>query len=1096
MHFKRFCWVFTGLFLLWGGTVFAQVTTGTILGTISDSTGAVIPGATITMRNVGTGITRTANTDAAGRYRAPQLPLGDYEITAEMPGFQSVDRSGVTLTVGREAEVDFTLQVGAVTERITVTGEAPLIETTNATVSTLVDERTLREMPLLGRSFADLAAIQPGVVSDLPIGTSGYNAIYSGGGGVSRRAISGTNPQNSTYLLDGIELTTPSRGMAVNSVMGEQLGVDAIREFTLLQSNYGAQYGRSAGGVMNAVTQSGTNEFHGGVFEFFRNDKMDARDYFLDPKVAKAPLRRNQFGGFVGGPIQKDRTFFFANYEGLRLASGESTLGATLTPSTWTGKITGCPGGASSCKPEAAIVTSTLVMNPTIKAVFQPILPLPNGDYRANGSADYSAVDPWSANETYLIGRMDRQLDSNNSLFVRVTKDTSEKISILNLNIPNHFISNQEGGYWVAAVSWTRIIGTSVLNTARVGFTRRADSLYYNYTRGGDQFTSGALDPRLSPIKGEPLGRYGISGVSIYGGIGPDIQGPASFFDNTFDYDDSLIVNRGRHSMTLGANFKRYQMNGVSSDAWAAGNLSWQTIERFIVNNPYSTTQVLGLGDPATQLPDTIRGWRQAYGAAYFQDDFRVWPNLTVNLGVRWERVRAPREVNGKMARLVDIYKDAELTRFTSDDPYFDIQDGMKGFSPRVGFAWTPFANQKTVLRGGFGSFNEVPLGYLYLTANGVPPISQRLQVNNPKWPYPFSDPSTIKASKEPLIMANDFKMSYILQWTLSVEQQLGQNWVFKANYLGMRGLNQFGQINPNQALAKQDANGRWYTPVDAKNPNGYFPNPNFVSYRYYSPFGDQYFHAGQFVVEKRFAQGVRFNVSYTWAKNINSGAVSTRGGENVSGSPNASGNIYDLAGEKGLSGIHIAHNFIASYTYELPFGNGRPLGSQWTGVVDRLFGGWMVSGSGTLRSGLPGTLTMTPKQSRCIANHCPDRPNLIPGGNNNPVLKNWTRELYYDPLQFSLPTLGYFGNVGRNTLIQPGQVTMNLSVSKVNRLGEGKNLAFRAEFFNLFNHVNYGGANLSVFRNAAGALNGSVGRITDTATPMRRIQLGFKLTF
>ena len=249
-------------------------------------------------------------------------------------------------------------------------------------------------------------------------------------------------------------------------------------------------------------------------------------------------------------------------------------------------------------------------------------------------------------------------------------------------------------------------------------------------------------------------------------------------------------------------------------------------------------------------------------------------------------------------------------------------------------------------------------------------------------------------------------------------------------------------------------------------------------------------------MLEKRFAQGLRFNTSYTWARNINSAPVSARCAENVSGSPTNAGNIYDLKGEKGLAGIHVAHNLILSYTYELPFGNGRPWGSQWTGVVNGLFGGWMLNGSGTLRSGLPGTFGITPRQSRCVAQQCPERPDLKSGGNNNPILENWTPEQYWDPSQFTITPLGYFGNVGRSTLIQPGQFNMNLSLSKDNRLGEGKNLAFRAAFFNLLNRPNFGPSGTNVFRNAAGDLANDVGRITTTSTKMRQIQLGLKLTF
>ena len=421
-----------------GTMALAQVTTGTISGTVGDSTGAVIPGASITVRNVETGITREATTDAAGRYRIPQLGLGSYEITAGSAGFQTGVRSGVTLTVGREATVDFTLQVGAVAERITVTGEAPLIETTNSTVSNLVDERTMRDLPLNGRSFADLTSIQPGVVSDLGIGAPGSGGVFSGGGGNTRRSISGTRPSQSTYLLDGMETSTPSEGMPVNSVLGQQLGVEAIREFTLLQSNFGAQFGRASGGVVNAVTQSGANDFHGSVFEFFKNDVLNARDYFLNPRLADAPLKRNQFGVSLGGPLQRDRTFFFLNYEGVRQAQGNPSVSTRITPETRAGNVTSCPSGLTRCTP--AQVKKTPIKG-GVNANIVPLLSLndlpsvcnaTSCDYYLNGGvSDFLNVTPFHATENYGIGRFDYQISQSDSFFGRYTQDQSSSTADL-----------------------------------------------------------------------------------------------------------------------------------------------------------------------------------------------------------------------------------------------------------------------------------------------------------------------------------------------------------------------------------------------------------------------------------------------------------------------------------------------------------------------------------------------------------------------------------------------------------------------------------------------------------------------------------------
>src|SRR5437870_6320947 len=393
---------------LFSALAVAQVTTGTISGTITDSTGAVVPGVTVSLKSVEKGISRTIKTDDGGRYRAPELALGSYEITAEAAGFETVVRSGITLTVGREAVVDFALQVGAIADKIEVTEEAPLVQTANATVASLVDERAMRELPLNGRSFADLTAIQPGVTSNLEVAAAGTQAVYSGGGAAARRSIGGTKPQQSTFLLDGMEISTPSEGMPAGSVLGLQLGVEAIREFVVLQNNYGAQYGRASGGVVSAVTQSGNNSVHGSVFEFLRNEKLDARDYFLDPRLPKAPLKRNQFGASLGGPIRRDHTFFFLNYEGVRQSAGTSFLGTVLTPETRQGRITGCPAGRTGCSRAEAVVTQTLPVDPNIVAIMN-LLPLPNGLYRSAGVADYSAVPRSQADENYGLVQRDQQ---------------------------------------------------------------------------------------------------------------------------------------------------------------------------------------------------------------------------------------------------------------------------------------------------------------------------------------------------------------------------------------------------------------------------------------------------------------------------------------------------------------------------------------------------------------------------------------------------------------------------------------------------------------------------------------------------------------
>jgi hypothetical protein len=871
----------------------------------------------------------------------------------------------------------------------------------------------------------------------------------------------------------------------VASVIGQQLGVDAIREFKLLQSNYGAQYGRAAGGVVNAVTQSGTNSIHGSVFEFFRNDALDARDYFLRPQQGKAPVRRNQFGGSIGGPIRKDQTFFFANYEGLRQSGGSPHIGAVLTPLTRQGRITDATGN----------VSQTVTVSPDIVPIMN-MLPLPNGGFQNGGVADLFSVGMWRADENYGIARVDQQLSQKDSLFFRFTKDQSSRTDELETVTPTPWLGYQVGGYVLAALSETRLMTSTIINTARIGFTRRNDDLYYTYTQRGPKFENPDLDPRIAPARGIPIGSYTIPGTLIYGhntGVGPRLGGPALFVDNTFDFDDSVLINRGKHAITFGGNLKRYRMNTLN-EPWVYGAFSWNVIADFLTNNAFSTTQLLGRNVPGSQLPDVYRGWRQTYGALYFQDDLNLRPGLTLNLGVRWEKATGPKEVNGKLAILRDIFRDRNFERLTRKDQYFSIPDGLKGFSPRFGFAWTPMAAGKSVVRGGFGAFKEIPLLYTYQLALEVPGYSERYLLNRPniRFPFAFGDESILAraGAGEPLMLPLDVKMPYTMQWTFSIEHQLGETWVGKANYLGTRGLNLFTIYNPNQHFT-EIRGGRHFTPAGTST-----PNPNFTGYRYVAPISTQQYHGLQLVMEKRLAGGLRFNTSYTWSKNIDSGGgAGLKGSENVEGTSFTVGNAYDRVGDKGLSVFHTTHNWISSFTYELPYGAGKRFGAGAPAAVRYILGGWVVNGTASLRTGLPVTISGFTRQSRCVS-QCGERPDLRPGADNNPVLENWTPERYFDFTQFVNQDPGLFGNVGRNTLIRPGVTSFNLSFAKDNPIGEGRNIEFRAEMFNFTNHPNFGAPNASIFRNAAGDYNPNVGRITTTSTAMRQIQFGIKATF
>lgn len=1058
---QLFTWV-----LLCSGFAFAQVTTGTISGIVKDSTGAVVPGAALSAKNTNTGITRTTTTDASGRYRVPELMVGDYEVTAAASGFQTAERTGITMTVGREAVVDFTLQVGAVAEKITVSGEAPIVETSNATVANLVNEREMRDLPLNGRSYADLTAIQPGVVSNIGVASS----VFTGG---PRISINGARAQQSLYLLDGMDIVSPYENVTPVSVLNELLGVDAIREFSVLRNNFGAQYGRALGGVINAVTRSGGNDWHGGAFEFLRNSALDAKNFFDRHDLPIPPFKRNQFGGSLGGPIVKDKTFLFLSYEGLRQRLGLSVDGFTPTVEARTQGI---------IRDKSGNITSTVPVNPDI-VPFLNLLALPNLPTQVGGGlGEFRGSLKASGGENYGVMRIDHQLGGHDSLFGRFTIDDSSVTTPLSYNMPGGYAVADQGGYRFATLSETHIFSSSLLNTLSFGFAR-------NNNAEADAFNASGLDPRLSAVAGDPLITVNAPWLSYPNPpgrtpIGHDLNNPLHFVDDTFGVTDNVTYTRGRHSLILGGNVTRYRMDELIS-VWRHGFLFFSDLPSLLAGKPFQDTTTL-------PNPDTNRGWRQTYWNFYAQDDLKVLPQLTVNLGLRWERVTNPAEVHGKISILRNPLLDST---FVQPNHLFELRDALKGFAPRFGLAWTPFPGGKTVVRTGFGFFREIPLEYMYQLAVYDPPFAGIANLINPPFPFPLTAASA--TSIQPLILDPHFKYPYAYQYNFGVEQQLSGSVVVKAAYVGTRSLNLPALNNPNQPIP-QLVNGRWFTPGAGTNATSPQPNPNFVAIRYISNLGNAWYNSLQTSVEKRFSHGLQFNVSYTWAKNIDSIPIGLKGAELIVGSGNQNiqnvSNVYDLAADKSLSQLDSRHSFVFSYSYELPFGAGKTYGSALKGVAGKLAGGWQLNGILTTRTGLPQTALLTFNNSRSRASVVVDRPDLAPGKSNNPVLGGPNH--YFDPSSFALPPPGFFGNAGRNTITQPRVFSWDLSIFKRFSITERQNLEFRAELFNLLNHPNFAGANTSIFSSASGAINPAAGVITLTSTASRQLQLGLRFIF
>lgn len=1039
----------------------SQVTTGTVLGTVSDSSDAVITGATINLRNIETGITRTVQSGSSGRYRAPQLALGGYEVSAEAQGFQTVVRTGITLTVGQEAVVDFTLPVGSVNEKVTVTGEAPAIEVTNSTVSSVVEGYTVRELPLNGRSFDQLTLLQPGVFMAKQSGTGAPGF----GGSTTWISIAGARPTQSITLYDGTNINN-FFNYAGSGVSGKLLGVDAIREFRVLTNNYSAEYGRAVGGVTNIVTRTGTNDLHGSVFEFLRNSAMDAKNFF---DLATEPIpafRRNQFGGSIGGPLRKDRTFFFATYEGLRDRLGKTSVAGVPTLAARDGHL---PTGD---------VTIIGAVRP-----FLALYPKPNGPELGNGIAQLTTSATQPTNENFGQVRLDHQLTGNESLFGRYTIDRAEMVDPYATQIPG-FPRAADAGNQYATIQLNSILSSVLLNTARFG-----------YTRVGHE-TIAPEQPDILRF-GLPYSRVGaliVTGMSNMG-VGT-ATGNLHALRNLFEYSDDLSLARGNHSFKFGAVVERFR-DFFFYDFLVTGEQRFNNLSDFLNNRPASFRGSLPGADPKMQ-------WRQYLFGFYAQDDYNVRPGLTLNLGIRYEFVNNPINViqrpniGGKFGIIKDTLRD---TTFSLTEHPFADNPSLRNFAPRFGFAWDVFGDGKTAFRGGFGLAYDQILANYYAFWFDAPPLLSSVRGAGFAFPNPFPSPTT------PLIGTNeptDYLTSSTpttLQYNLNFQRQMPWDLAVQIGYAGKRGIHQGTGRDTNTPFPTISADGQYSIPTGAPH-----RNPNFaeLGLRYFA--GNSWYNSLQLGLQKRLKKGFMVTTNYTWSRSIDDYS-GVRNGEGLSGHEGIQ-NPDCLACDRGVSEFNRSHVFNATYSYQLPFGKNTQ------GLPGQLLKGWEVSGITTMETGLPlsayvgfdrpGLLT--------VSSTLAVRPNLQPGMSNNPTeglsagcpginagRKLGDPSLWFDPCAFALQPAGQFGNLGRDTIVGPKLINFDFSLVKNTSLGEERSLQFRTEFFNIFNHPNFGGFGFgggNVFTSATGTASAGGARITSTNTTARQIQFSLKLSF
>ncbi len=1058
-------------------------TSGTMLGTVQDSTGAVLPGAEVTATRLDTGRSRTAISSDEGRYLLTNLGLGDYEITASLPGFQTAVRTGVEITIGRRAVLNFTLTVGSISERVTVTGDAPLVETTSASVANLVDSQQIRDLPLNGRDFIQLAALQEGVVI-APL------ASHQAGDSGIKLIISGTRPSATGILLDGTDIKN-NQGNTPGGLSGSLLGVDTIAEFRVITNVYSAEYGRFTGGIVSAVSRSGSNDLHGSVFAFHRNSALDARNFFdRDPdnpleRSDPPGFKRNQFGFTLGGPIVKDQTFFFGSYEGLRERLGLTTTYNFPSQNMRDGLI---PRSRGQC-PSGSVPQGSLcfIDVPDTVQPYLDLYPLPNGPDNGDGGGQFIAANPRPLDEDYFMVKIDHQFSDSDSFFARYTFDDS--ILSADAQFIYNNISTTRNQY--LTLEEKHIFSPTLLNEIRVA---------YNRSRSDDEDLVDSTFPAIDPALFFHKGRNGLVGTInadrvVLSSMGATSRRPQFHTQNLFQYMDNVVWTTGRHALKIGVSASRFQYN-QSSVSRTNGRFDFANIATFmqgIVRN--ASTRVTS--------PWTA-GLRQWLVGLYIQDDFQLSPNLSINLGLRYEFVNSPTEVSDRVANISD-----PLQEVPDEGGAYFTNPSLKNFSPRVGFAWDPTGSGKTSIRGGFGLFHDQLLPWVYTFAPfRMRPFALRITLEDPT-PMPFPNvlddlvafheatgtlpPEILNSTAANAV--TDPSQPYIMQWSFSLQQEILPGTAVTVTYAGSRGvhLSRTADVNVPPGILLSD--GRRF--FDSNTPEGTVrPNPTFSSITDRRWDGMSWYNGLKLGLRKRFSSGFQYQIAYNWQKFMDEGsAIRTTGGDFTNASTFAT-DWRDHKIDRGLSAYHVAHTFSSNFTFELPFGPGRSYGSGTSGVAAALIQGWQINGIISLSSGQAlgingdGAVTC----GLCAERGAASRPDLIPGQDNSPNTGDPTAWFGAVTDNFEQQQQGFYGTLGRNTAEAPGLATFDLAINKSFALGERADLQFRTEVFNIFNRANFGAPALATF--SRGRPSGSFGRIDTTTGTSRQIQFALKIVF
>jgi hypothetical protein len=1066
--------------LLVGVFAWAQVA-ATISGRVEDATGAVVHGATITVKSLETGATRVVATDESGNFRVLSLPLGPQEVKVEKTGFKPLVRTGINLEVGQQAVVNLRLEVGEFIQQVSVSEEAPLVNTTTAPVAGVVGEREVKDLPLNGRSFDNLITLNPGAIN--------YSAMKS--------ANTSTSDEN-LFLLNGIEYTGSSQlGISPGGVSGELLGIDAVREFNVLTDTYDAEYGKRAGAQVSVVTQSGTNALHGTLFEFLRNSALDTRNFFDQASVP--PFRRNQFGGALGGPLKKNKLFLFGNYEGFRQALALSSVSEVPDQQARLGLLPNSAG----------VYTKVANLNSAILP-YTSFWPQPNGpELLSNNLPSGTALSynnpKESIHENFGTARADYAIRDLDSLSVAYTIDDGN--SLIPLADPL-FASYEALRSQVASLQETHVISPRILNTATIGFSRAE----YNLS----SVPLASFPSNLSFVTGAGPGGLVIgggvttTGVSAITSAGPNNAAGSWNRRNLFTYTDGVQISKGIHQISIGVWLQRLRDNEDSASR-ELGQASFASLTTFLQGNVTSFQVVPN--------PNEL-GWRSYYGAWYIQDAMKLRPNLTLQIGIRHEFTNGWNEVSGRAANYVTDSNGVLVTNPQVGNSAFTQNNARKLFGPRAALAWDPFKNGKTAIRAGFGTYYSL-IDDLSFLLNSLPPANGSISFTPPSGgtlslfsQLPvipgvqpaascgpgIPQPCTIFAPQG--VQANA-KTPTVQEWNFTVEQQLSHNAVLRVAYVGSFGYHGFVSVDPNSIPAQicasatgctsggtpgttkgAVAQGAQYIPIATR------PNPYLGAGFFWYTEGNTSYNALQTEVTRRLSHGLQLRANYTWSKDLDMNSGLT--GAQANNQAQMILDRNDLRRDWGPSALNITSQASISARYELPFGHGKRFLSGASGVEERLIAGWQINSITTLLSGFPFTPQVGSNRSGDGDTRNPDRPSLNPAFSGPVITQNPNQ--WFNPHAFILPAPGTYGNLGRGVFNGPGLAEVDVSLFKTTTISERTSLQFRAECFNVANHTNLGTPNAIVF--SSGATSSTAGLITTTTTTSRQIQLGLKLIF